>query len=593
MKAEAKSLTFMSNEGSVKIPFFQRTYVWNEDNWEELISDLLDSNKSHFLGSLILKQESVGTGSPKQVLVIDGQQRLTTLSILLRALCDSFDVDTQKGCQQTLEYFLYYKKTASSNDLFVRIDHSKVDRLNYQAVIKKEIDPLHIDMRECKSNILKCYRFFTDKFSQINFEKRRKLFDDLLNQYNHILVVIDLTDADDEQSIFDTINSAGVRLSSADIIKNVLFQKAFELYNNNEEVEALYENFWEAVFAKDEQTIAFWAKERTLGRLKRDNLEILLHSIAVIEGFFDPEKNNLTDLTKIYKDHISVLHRDELRQFVGTISDYAKLYREKILVVDKRCDNFSYREYEKRFFHILNECEVSTFHPYILYLYKNYGTDEETLRTALHKLETLVIRRFVCNSTTKNYNKLCKDLIYDPSKLDDILSETSDNVFMTALQHINNKQATLLLFWVELYRRYKDNCCEVDELKYTYTLEHIMPQKWEEYWSDIPVIDENSAVVTDADSAKQLRYRMIYSIGNMTLLKGALNSALHNYEFERKVKGEGRKHGIEYYAELGITKHDIVIPFNRNDKIWNETKIRIRTEEIAKDVLAIWGITSE
>lgn len=59
MKAEARSLTFLANEGSVKIPFFQRAYVWNEDNWEELISDLLESGKSHFLGSLILKQEEI------------------------------------------------------------------------------------------------------------------------------------------------------------------------------------------------------------------------------------------------------------------------------------------------------------------------------------------------------------------------------------------------------------------------------------------------------------------------------------------------------------------------------------------------------
>ena len=103
MKAEARSLTFLANEGSVKIPFFQRAYVWNEDNWEELISDLLESGKSHFLGSLILKQVAVPSGNTKQVLVIDGQQRLTTLSILLRTLYDSFDDDTQEACKQELE----------------------------------------------------------------------------------------------------------------------------------------------------------------------------------------------------------------------------------------------------------------------------------------------------------------------------------------------------------------------------------------------------------------------------------------------------------------------------------------------------------
>ena len=86
MKAEAMSLTFLGNEGLVRIPFFQRGYVWNIENWDDILTDLLDFNKSHFLGSLILKQLEKQTGKPKEVLVIDGQQRLTTLSVLVRTL---------------------------------------------------------------------------------------------------------------------------------------------------------------------------------------------------------------------------------------------------------------------------------------------------------------------------------------------------------------------------------------------------------------------------------------------------------------------------------------------------------------------------
>jgi hypothetical protein len=588
MKAEARSLTFLANEGSVKIPFFQRAYVWNEDNWEELISDLLESGKSHFLGSLILKQVAVPSGNTKQVLVIDGQQRLTTLSILLRTLYDSFDDDTQEACKQELETCLFYKKRASSKELFVKIEHSKVDCKHFQSVIRKEIDPAMLDLGASGSNILKCYKFFADRLKSVAMYKRIELFDDLMDDDKRILVVIDLTDADDEQSIFDTINSAGMRLSSADIVKNVLFQKAFDLYSNNEEVETLYKDKWESVFAYDEQTIAFWAAERTLGRLKRDNLEILLHSIAVIEGFFDPEKHTLTDLANIYKAYINGLNLDELRKFVGAISEYAKLYRQKIYVFDSS-DLFGYDDYEKRLFHVLSVCDVSTFHPYILYLYRNCNRNEAMLKSTLHKLETLVVRRFVCNSETKNYNKLCKDFIGDSTKLDTTLAETSDEAFKAALQRINNKPAALLLFWVELYRRSKDNRYDRDELKYTYTLEHIMPQKWEEYWLPVPVTGDDGAIIGDSEAATQYRYRIIYSIGNMTLLKSSLNTALRNYEFKRKVEGEGRKRGIKHYAELGITRLDIVAPFDLGDQIWDETKIRKRTAAITDDVLAIWS----
>lgn len=588
MKAEARSLTFLANEGSVKIPFFQRAYVWNEDNWEELIADLLESGKSHFLGSLILKQVVVPSGNTKQVLVIDGQQRLTTLSILLRTLYDSFDEDTQDACKQELETCLFYKKRASSKELFVKIEHSKVDCKYFQRVIRKEIDPETLTLGVSDSNILKCYRFFTNRLKSVAMDKRIELFDNLMDDDKRILVVIDLTDADDEQSIFDTINSAGMRLSSADIVKNVLFQRAFDLYSNNEEVEILYKDNWESVFASDEQTIAFWAAERTLGRLKRDNLEILLHSIAVIEGFFDPEKHTLTDLANIYKAYINELDLEGLRKFAGAISEYAKLYRQKIYVFDSS-DLFGYDDYEKRLFHVLSVCDVSTFHPYILYLYRNCNGNEVLLKTALHKLETLVVRRFVCNSETKNYNKLCKEFISDSSRLDTTLAETSDVDFKSALQRINNKPAAMLLFWVELYRRSKDNRYDRDELKYTYTLEHVMPQKWEEFWSSVPVIGDDESVIADPELAKQYRYRIIYSIGNMTLLKSSLNTALRNYEFKRKVEGEGRKRGIKHYAELRITKLDIVAPFDSGDQTWNETKIRKRTVEITGDVLTIWS----
>ena len=586
MKAEARSLTFLANEGSVKIPFFQRAYVWNEDNWEELISDLLESGKSHFLGSLILKQVAVPSGNTKQVLVIDGQQRLTTLSILLKTLYDSFDTGTQEACKQELETCLFYKRRASSKELFVKIEHSKVDRKHYQSVIEKEVIPATLNLGESDSNILKCYKFFTDRLVSVNMDKRIELFDDLMDDDKKILVVIDLTDADDEQSIFDTINSAGMRLSSADIVKNVLFQRAFDLFSNDEEVETLYKDNWESVFVSDEQTIAFWTAERTLGRLKRDNLEILLHSIAVIEGFFDPEKHTLTDLANIYKAYINNLDLNKLKKFVRAIMEYAKLFRQKMYVFDSS-DLFEYNDYEKRLFHILSVCDVSTFHPYILYLYRNYAGNEDALKAALHK--TMVVRRFVCNAETKNYNKLCKEFIGDTSKLDATLLETSDDDFKAALQRISNKPAALLLFWVELYRRSKSKRFDTDELKYTYTLEHIMPQKWEEHWSVVPVTGDDGAVINDREAARQYRYRIIYSIGNMTLLKSSLNTALRNYEFRRKVEGEGRKKGIKHYAELDITKQDVVAPFDAGDQTWDEIRIRKRSGEITNDVLAIWS----
>jgi len=75
----------------------------------------------------------------------------------------------------------------------------------------------------------------------------------------------------------------------------------------------------------------------------------------------------------------------------------------------------------------------------------------------------------------------------------------------------------------------------------------------------------------------------------MTLLTSRLNSALRNYDFKRKVNGEGRKKGMRHYAELFITKHDIIDPFDKGDQLWNETKIEERTQRLKEEFMEIWG----
>ena len=597
MKAEAMSLTFLGNEGLVRIPFFQRGYVWNIENWDDILTDLLEFNKSHFLGSLILKQLEKQTGKPKEVLVIDGQQRLTTLSVLLRALYNSFDYETQKNCDSSIKNYLFFKKNQTDKDFFVKIEHSKIDKKNFQKVIKNEVTKDEYDAivvenpatkTTSKSNkILQCLKYFTEKLNTIDVSKRLDLFNRLLDQENKILVIIDLTEKEDEQAIFDTINSAGVRLSSADIIKNALFQKALDLFDNVEDVESLYKDNWENVFSLDEDATNFWDTPRATGRLMRDNIEILLHSISVIKGFFDPDKHTLSDLSNLYKAYILKINKTELDAFIKEISKYAKLFREKILVFNSST-LFSYQDNYSRLFHILSVCEISTFHPYILSLFYKYDSNEAKLCVELKKIEQLVVRRMITKSETKSYNKMCKEFIKDNSIVDLKIIEQTNYEVLNGLSNISNKNATLLLFWIELYRRANDSKQSVKELKYNYSLEHVMPQRWEEYWGKVDVVDNTSNVIIDKELAKRERNLKIYSIGNMTLLNSSLNTSLRNYEFSRKIEGEGKKRGIRHYADLGITRFEILDVYDSGDKVWNEKKISDRTTNLADDILKIW-----
>jgi len=591
MDAKAKSFTFLSNEGQVTIPFFQRGYVWDEDNWSDLLTDLLNSTKSHFLGSLILKQQRSTTGEPKNVTVIDGQQRLTTLSILLKALFDTFPESIREHTTIPLRNHLFFKQYQTDAEYRVRIKHSHADEQAYTTVIRANLEGPGIDAdADATNRIVQCYNYFCRQLRARSDDERKRLFNRLLDQDQRMLVVIDLTEEDDEQTIFDTTNTSGVRLSCADIIKNALFQRAIQLLAGKpDEAVALYQRTWAHVFLSDDDAVAYWETKRLTGRLQRDNIEVLLHSIAVIKGFYDPDKHQLSDLSKLYKEQIAKLSTlNEAVAFVKEIHHYGELYRENILSFDDSTA-FSYADYRQRLFHILDVLQVSTFHPFILFAIKEFKNDAAKCERILSSLERFVMRRMLAKQETKNYNKICKDFINNPDSVIAEANNTKDEEVSNGLTAIANKNAALVLFWVELLRRSQDRKYDGTELKFDYSLEHIMPQKWEEHWKNIPMKHDAAGNIMEQQEAKKDRYDKVYWLGNMTLLTSSLNSALRNYAFQKKMSGDGRKKGVKSYASLSVTKDDIVAPYESGDMEWDENKIIARTAALGKEVSQLWG----
>ena len=144
------------------------------------------------------------------------------------------------------------------------------------------------------------------------------------------------------------------------------------------------------------------------------------------------------------------------------------------------------------------------------------------------------------------------------------------------------------MFWIELARRTDDKKFDIDSLKYEYTLEHVMPQKWQEYWSvdALPVLDEQGNEIKDNSEAEKVRQSVIYELGNMTLLKTNLNSSLRNYCFTKKITGEGRKKGIKAYSSLNVAKE--VVDVYEDNRTWNESIIRKRTGRLFEEFKNIW-----
>lgn len=644
MHAHESNFTFLSTiTDFYEIPFFQRGYVWEETNWEDLFNDLLDENSDHFLGSIIIKDSKKAHDGFCNYSIIDGQQRLTTISILIRVCYDiycRYKVNLTEGDKNLynsqMGNMIYHWAENEQGQPVLKpvIQHSMVDASNFERVILKgltrdEMNQITLDSEMIKeknqkkaeksrdSNILKCYKYFYNKINgNLSLcDSLRKL---LCGKAFNMVVKIELLEGENEQVIFDTINTAGVRLSCADTIKNSIFQKAMENATNEDAKKYItdyYKQSWEMTFASTDVNIAYWNTEIQVGRYKRNHIEILFQSIALILGIYNPEKDPLYKIPVCYKEYLAKLVKnakdnkkspvDCVLAFVKEIIEYADIYKNCFIIPNEN-STYIYDNGVERLFNILFSRKITAMHPYILKLFKDANVkklDEVTdeLLVQLHKVETYIVRSIVCGESLKNLNKECPLLIRGDSTIDDYINEKDldDETFKNSIREIKeNSVGKMLLFWTELYGQQKNKKVDKKALFYsTYTLEHIMPQTWEEYWGfkSVPVINVDTGNIEDnEETATLIRNAAVYELGNMALLTGSLNSAISNYEFERKINGDpkGRmknKEGIREYAALSTTK-EIVNTFDEK-KQWDEKTIRNRTDRFAEIILEIWPIT--
>ena len=615
MEAKDVSLLDIMNEDEKSrfiIPFFQRSYVWEKDNWDSLITDLKD-NSNHFLGSLILKYDD---NKRYEIDVIDGQQRLTTLSILLKVLYALSSDEDKKEYFDSCKSILFGQQKSFENGKkkivsYPRILHSRFDKVAFEKVVGKIIkdenniqyisslsdDEVNSIDEQNDHSILCCYKYFYNLIkNKYNDEDKFKLLELLTTNSNHILVRIKLAKNDDEQNIFDTVNNSGKKLTCADIIKNKLFQRALELVDDGDEnlVYNLYENEWESLFYKDEDYFRFWNAERQTGRVKRTNMEIFLYCVVIIKGKYTPSVDNLEKLDVPYKKILETgcATYQEVEGFIKDIINYAYSYLDLFKEIEsEECyikDEENY--YLKRLLLTCKELEVSTFAPYILMVYSSNLPKEEK-EDRYYELEKLLIKTVLCGLSTKNYNKNCVELIKDYHEYKKVFFDSSkfehfdsDN----SLYKLKNKQATLILFLIELSKIDKQN--DIRSLRYIYSLEHIMPKDWSKYWSftSVPSVDASTGeCVTDVVEAEKMRKRHINSLGNMTLITKEFNSALKNKCFNDKRLGYGKYKGYKSNSSLYLTKM-IIDNFDAGIAHWDEKEINNRLIILINDIKDIW-----
>ncbi|MDP2426039.1 MAG: DUF262 domain-containing HNH endonuclease family protein, partial [bacterium] len=611
--AKAYGLSYLKNSIFFRIPFFQRPYVWKSDNWVEFYETLKESiinKKSTFLGSIILKDtgdrfdfNSENWEKPIYE-VIDGQQRLTTISLFFRAYYDAFiKNDTQKIIDYGAKFndAFYTKWQESKTNRHIKILHSYFDRKPFEKCMKGNLNIGSITSDS--DQISKCYQYFYNELkNEKNMDIIDKFMEYLLNddEKYKIMVIIKINNDENEQQIFNTINSSGVRLTVADLIKNALFDKLNQLTENKQDVIEFYNKTWTRAFLLDFETSKYWSKLSLTGRLERERLEILLHSIAIIKGFYDQrEGDKLENLHKKFASYIKDMDLETLKNFIIEIcgigssteeikTGYAQIYQEHFFDFVES-DLFSLDDRNKVFHKMLEIFDTTTFNPYILSIYKRVEAqilNSDEANKLLLKLEKLIARSLICKSQTKkNFNNENINLIMGKSNIDSLLSDDSinDESFRLCLRNINNDYAKAVLFMIELNRiNPAENA--VRSIVYGYQLEHIMPQKFQQFWSieTLPVFDNEGKFIDNPEIASQTRTNSIYQIGNMTLLTGKLNNKIKNFDFTRKKIGSNGQKGMADYSSLLVTKQVI------NEEVWNEAKILKRTIQLTNEILEVW-----
>lgn len=569
------------------IPFYQRSYVWDKEDWSKFYEDLyisMENEKDHFLGSVLIKESD----NQKEGYVVDGQQRLTTFSLLLRSLFTEKlkELWIHEGAFPSLWLFL------ESDGAVSKIEHSYLDSKEFKSLVDY-YRKSPIVLTRNSSNMAQCYSYFEEQICRLDENIQKKFFKYLISK--DLFVDITVDSSEDEQKIFDSINTTGEPLTVTDIIKNDLFHCLLRTESTTlETINSYYDEYWKSIFEMIPEQARFWNTKHTIGRYKRYRSELLLQGFAICEGILE-ERDTFNDLSSRFKLKFKRSSKDELIVLLKKIHSYASDFMNWDLFKSKNefQDFNSSSNSETRLFHYLTISPTTTIFPILMFLRHRIKDSTDYLEcTTL--IESYLIRRTMLKYSDKGYNKTFSKLIEKLRKVSyteiysvlrqelyNLKAESDifpNNDMLKKLHDINIDHSAVkyILYWIALSLDHSRS--ELIKLTYSkeLTIEHLMPQKWQEHWS-APLNEED----------RENRDKLIYTIGNLSLLRGKLNSQLQNHDWNTKIQGNGENEGIAKLSILNLNK-DISEGGLLNYKEWNEEEIEKRTTSIINIIKDMW-----
>ena len=556
----------------LEVPFYQRSYVWDEEQWDRFLADMefvTKTKKPYFLGSIIFKNgptPNTWDNFSDCKIVIDGQQRLTTLIIFFKVLC-----------LKTNANGLFNREFRLEDDTIV-LRHGRNDVAAFEKVMN-QTEATEIKNETPASHIISAFNYFLKHMDPGKIDRK-------VIKQNVQFVCIDLLDGEDEQQVFDTINSLGVRLTTAELLKNYFYNR-----DNVQE----YENNWVSIFEKDSEIRLYWEQELETGRIKRSLIDIFFD--AYFQLFLQDKKYSISAEDKIVYsrlDHLAKSYQDFIERYcdgdksvvLGPMAEYAKCFADTFK--PEYCNmGIPASSGIERINVILFGLKNTTLIPYILYVAKNVSSQNE-LNKIYGVLESYIMRRLVVHATTKNYNNLFTSLILngvlDAQTLKERLNKGSDATTYVPtnedLLHgfqeskLINLQTRGILYFIESGIRPARSSTALLGFS-SYSLEHLLPKKWRNNW--------------DACATQELarqRDSILLTLGNLAIIPQSLNASIRDGNWVTKKAGKGPNNpGLAICAAGLSTIHDAL-----QKDVWNEDEISQRAIWLYEQAKSLWEL---
>ena len=564
MKAtEAKLLDFLKKSPQFVIPIYQRTYSWTEKECRQLWDDIVRCGSSdkiavHFVGSIVYVESGLSQVTHQApLLVIDGQQRLTSVSLLLAALAKAVgESEPFDGFSKRKIKNYYLVNPEEAGDRHFKLQLSQTDKASLNAIVDSGEQPQQPSVR-VKGNF--------DLFE--SWLKSEKVDFAVVCKGLAKLVVVDIAltrDQDNPQLIFESMNSTGKELSQADLIRNFILMGLEPGLQTK-----LYEQFWrpmEIDFGQEAYGTHF-------DSFMRHYLTVLSGEIPNINAVYDAFKAHARNTRTDFADD-----KSHIESLVREIRDCARHFCAIALGGESDPDL-------KLAFQDLRELKVDVAYPFLLELYRDYKAErlsKTELLASVRLIEAYVFRRSVCGIPTNSLNKtfatfakgLKKDRYLESVQAQFLLLPSyrrfpNDDEFHRVLQTRNLYEFRSCSYWLRRLENHgRKERVAVDE----YTIEHILPQnenlsgKWREALGE---------------EWQRIQQTWLHTLGNLTLT--AYNGEFSDRTFVEKrdmpgAPGKGLKQSpLKLNEGLGALE------------MWDEAAIKTRASKLATIAINVWS----